>query len=56
MPHESYALLNLKLSYDVLRWMQIFADLDNLTNTRYTIVYGYEMPGITAMVGFRLHF
>ena len=24
--------------------------------TRYTIVYGYQMPGITAMGGFRLHF
>ena len=56
MPHESYALLNLKLSYDVLSWARLFIDLDNLTNARYTIVYGYQMPGITAMGGFRLHF
>ena len=56
LPREDYALLNLKLSYDVLDWMQLFADLDNLTDTRYTIVYGYPMPGFTALGGFRLHF
>ncbi len=56
MPSEDYALLNMKLSYDVLGWMQLFVNLENITNARYTIVYGYQMPGITAMGGFRLHF
>ena len=56
LEREDYALLNLKLSYDVLDWMQLFLNLDNLTDTRYTIVYGYQMPGITALGGFRLHF
>lgn len=56
MPHENYALLNLKLSYDLLDWMKLFINMENLTDTRYTIIYGYEMPGITATGGFRVHF
>ena len=56
MPHENYALLNLRLSYDLLDWLQLFINMENLTDTRYTIIYGYEMPGITATGGFRVHF
>ena len=56
MPHENYALLNLRLSYDLLDWMKLFINMENLTDTRYTIIYGYEMPGITATGGFRVHF
>ena len=56
MPHENYALLNLRLNYDLLDWMKLFINMENLTDTRYTIIYGYEMPGITATGGFRVHF
>ena len=56
LPREDYALLNLKLSYDLLDWMKLFINMENLTDTRYTIIYGYEMPGITATGGFRVHF
>ena len=55
-PHENYVLLNLRLSYDLLDWLQLFINMENLTDTRYTIIYGYEMPGITATGGFRVHF
>jgi outer membrane receptor protein involved in Fe transport len=34
----------------------VFATIDNLTDTKYVINRGYEMPGITAMVGFKLKF
>lgn len=54
--HQNYALLTLKLSYKVVRALEIFATLDNITNTRYTIIRGYEMPGFTGMGGFKCHF
>lgn len=52
--HESYVTLNLRLSYQLLRPLGIFLRLDNITDTRYTILSGYEMPGFTAMGGFKL--
>ncbi len=52
--HEKYALLNLKLSYPVVRFLDIFCTLNNITNTSYTINNGYEMPGITAMGGVKI--
>ncbi len=52
---QSYALLNLKIDYDIIRNLSIFTTLDNITNARYTINRGYPMPGFTAMGGFRLH-
>jgi iron complex outermembrane receptor protein len=54
--NQNYALLNLKATYSPLTWLDVFATIDNLTDTRYTINQGYEMPGITAMVGFKLKF
>ena len=55
VPHENYVLLNLRLSYDLFDWLQLFINIENLTDTRYTIIYGYELPGITATSGFRVH-
>lgn len=54
--HQNYALINMKLTYNVLRWLELFANLDNITNTNYTIMRGYEMPGFTGMGGFKLRF
>jgi iron complex outermembrane receptor protein len=56
MEHQNYALLNVKLTYTPIALLDIFATLDNLTDTHYTINRGYEMPGFTAMGGFRLRF
>lgn len=53
---QNYALLNLKLTYKTCRYADIFMRLENITDTRYTINRGYEMPGITAMGGFKLSF
>ena len=46
----------MKLTYKVVRALELFAVLDNITNTGYVINRGYEMPGFTAMGGFKLHF
>lgn len=54
--HQSYALLNLKVTWHVCRYLSLFTRLENITDARYTINRGYEMPGLTAMGGFRLRF
>lgn len=53
--HQNYTLLNMKLTYKVIHFLELFATLDNITNTGYTINRGYEMPGFTGMGGFKLH-
>lgn len=54
--HQNYALLNLRLTWDICSYAAIFTRLENITDARYTINRGYEMPGFTAMGGFRLRF
>lgn len=54
--HQEYALLNLKVTYEICRYVSVFLRLENITDARYTINRGYEMPGITALGGFRLQF
>lgn len=51
---QNYATVKLKLSYHLMKSLQIFVDLDNITNTGYVINKGYPMPGITAMGGVKL--
>lgn len=53
---QNYALLNLKLTYSVCRYADIFTRLENITDARYTINRGYEMPGFTAMGGVKVSF
>lgn len=55
MEHQDYVLLNMKLTYNACRFLDVFATLDNITNTHYTIIRGYDMPGFTAMGGIRIH-
>lgn len=52
--HQNYATLNMRMTYRVLRILELFVNLDNITATRYVINRGYDMPGFTAMGGFRL--
>lgn len=56
MEHQNYALLQIKAAYNVTRWAELFVNLDNLTNTKYVINRGYDMPGTTISGGFKLHF
>lgn len=52
--HQDYATLNLRLTYRIIPQLQVFANLDNITDTDYVINRGYDMPGFTAMGGFKL--
>jgi iron complex outermembrane receptor protein len=52
--NQNYALLNLNATYSPMTWLDVFAHFDNLTDTKYTINRGYEMPGFTAMFGFKV--
>ncbi len=54
--HQNYVLLNMKLTYNPFRLLELFATLNNLTDTSYTINRGYEMPGFNCLGGFKLHF
>ena len=51
---QNYALLNTKITYSVASWLDLFLRLENMTSARYEINRGYEMPGFTALGGFRL--
>lgn len=52
--HQSYAVVNLRASYQICRPVSVFVRLDNITDARYVINRGYDMPGFTAMGGFKL--
>lgn len=54
--HQNYALLNLKLNYEICRYVAIFTRLENITDAKYVINRGYDMPGFTAMGGFKVNF
>ncbi len=55
MEHQDYVLLNMKLTYKANRFLDVFTTLDNITNVKYTINRGYEMPGFTAVGGIKVH-
>lgn len=52
--NQNYALLNLKLNYEICRYVAVFTRLENITGAHYVINRGYDMPGFTAMGGFKL--
>ena len=57
---ESYSLLNARIAYDLnlrnLVPVTLFAKVDNITDAKYQINYGFPMPGTTFMAGFNLKF
>lgn len=52
---QNYALLNLRLTYQPCKYLDLFVQGYNLTNARYCINKGYEMPGASVTGGFTLH-
>lgn len=52
--NQSYVVLNTKLTYNICRYLDIFTRLENITDASYVINRGYEMPGFTALGGFKL--
>jgi iron complex outermembrane receptor protein len=51
---ENYGLLNARVAYRPLKWMDVFVKGENLTDKCYQIVYQYPMPGITVFCGVNL--
>jgi len=50
---RNYALLNAVISTPVTSSLDLFLRLDNITNTRYEMVWGYGTLGFCVNVGFR---
>ncbi|HNW52336.1 MAG TPA: TonB-dependent receptor [Prolixibacteraceae bacterium] len=53
---NSYTLLNSNVSYTINQYIDLFVKGENLTDTEYSINYGYPMPGIVVFGGINLHF
>lgn len=53
---QSYAVVNLKATWKACRHADLFVRVENLTDASYVINRGYDMPGLSALGGFKLHF
>jgi vitamin B12 transporter len=53
---KAYTLLNAYAEYKLIGdKLRLFADAKNITDTKYTEVYGYNTPGVTINGGFRIN-
>ena len=53
---ENFVLWNLRTSFRVSKWMDIWARGENLLAQKYEINAGYPMPGATVMAGLNVNF
>jgi iron complex outermembrane receptor protein len=53
---QTYTLVNTRFSYFINNFIDVFAKLENLTDQKYYINYGYPMPGFVSFVGINLHY
>ena len=53
---QNYALLGLRLTYKPVKCLDIFVHFDNVTDAKYMINKGYQMPSFTAMGGLKVRF
>jgi len=53
---QNYALLNMKVTYHVVKMLDVFVQGNNITDARYCINKGYEMPGISVSGGIKIKF
>jgi outer membrane receptor protein involved in Fe transport len=53
---ENYSLVNLMLSYKLNKNIDFFASGKNLLDQKYSVNFGYPMPGITVFSGINLSF
>ncbi len=53
---EDYFLLNTTVSYKINNHIEVFASGKNLTNQKYSVNYGYPMPGIHFNSGLNVRF
>jgi outer membrane cobalamin receptor len=54
---ENYALLDFKIIWHALNWMNVYANFNNVFDTSYQIDRGYPLPGFNIIGGieFRYH-
>jgi iron complex outermembrane receptor protein len=50
----SYTLLDARVAYRPLKWLEVFVNGDNLTGKRYETMAGYPMPGAIFTAGVSL--
>lgn len=53
---EDFVLWNLRATFRVNRWLDIWARGENLLAQKYEINAGYSMPRATVMAGINLNF
>lgn len=53
---KSYYNLNLYADYAVLSWLKVFGDFENITNQKYSEVYGYNARRFNFMLGVKTVF
>jgi vitamin B12 transporter len=53
---EAYTTVRLGASYDITKNLQIFGRIENLFNTKYQEVYGYETLGCSLYAGIKASF
>lgn len=51
---ETYTLLNSRISYQILKWGELFISAENLLNQKYETNKYYSMPGVTVFGGVRI--
>lgn len=53
---ENFVLWNLRASFRLSKWLDIWVRGENLLAQRYEIMTGYPMPGVTVMAGLNMNF
>jgi vitamin B12 transporter len=53
---EDYAFVNLAVEYEINKCVSVFARVNNLTDERYSEVFGFPALGRTAFAGFKVRF
>lgn len=53
---ENYALLDFKIIWRTLDWMNVFVDLNNVLDKSYQIDRGYPLPGFNVIGGIELKY
>ncbi len=51
---NSYVLINFAASYDIFSYLELYAKVNNISDTYYEEVYGYATPGLSLYAGFKL--
>jgi len=54
--YENYLLLDSKVSYNFIKWGELFLSAENILNQKYETNLYYTMPGVTVFGGVKLRF